>query len=116
MSRPFVDSDYYIIDVYRSEYSPEVYAYLKGIDIRVLTDDDLTTIDDKIDNLANTMMIDLGDSSEPGGSDGSDIGGSTPVPLKQVIVNMNNSIDKLEQQIKVEPETINNSDIEQLFS
>lgn len=116
VSRPFVDSDYYIIDVYRSEYSPEVYAYLKGIDIRVLTEDDLTTIDDKIDNLANTMMIDLGDSSEPGGSDGSDIGGSTPVPLKQVIVNMNNSIDKLEQQIKVEPETINNSDIEQLFS
>ena len=115
VSRPFVDSDYYIIDVYRSEYSPEVYAYLKGIDIRVLTEDDLTTIDDKIDNLANTMMIDLGDSSEPGGSDGSDIGGSTPVPLKQVIVNMNNSIDKLEQ-IKVEPETINNSDIEQLFS
>ena len=113
VSRPFVDSDYYIIDVYRSEYSPEVYAYLKGIDIRVLTEDDLTTIDDKIDNLANTMMIDLGDSSEPGGSDGSDIGGS--VPLKQVIVNMNNSIDKLEQ-IKVEPETINNSDIEQLFS
>ena len=115
VSRPFVDSDYYIIDVYRSEYSPEVYAYLKGIDIRVLTEDDLTTIDDKIDNLANTMMIDLGDSSEPGGSDGSDIGGSTPVPLKQVIVNMKNSIDKLEQ-IKVEPETINNSDIEQLFS
>ena len=115
VSRPFVDSDYYIIDVYRSEYSPEVYAYLKGIDIRVLTEDDRTTIDDKIDNLANTMMIDLGDSSEPGGSDGSDIGGSTPVPLKQVIVNMNNSIDKLEQ-IKVEPETINNSDIEQLFS
>ena len=115
VSRPFVDSDYYIIDIYRSEYSPEVYAYLKGIDIRVLTEDDLTTIDDKIDNLANTMMIDLGDSSEPGGSDGSDIGGSTPVPLKQVIVNMNNSIDKLEQ-IKVEPETINNSDIEQLFS
>lgn len=115
VSRPFVDSDYYIIDVYRSEYSPEVYAYLKGIDIRVLTEDDLTTIDGKIDNLANTMMIDLGDSSEPGGSDGSDIGGSTPVPLKQVIVNMNNSIDKLEQ-IKVEPETINNSDIEQLFS
>ena len=115
VSRPFVDSDYYIIDVYRSEYSPEVYAYLKGIDIRVLTEDDLTTIDDKIDNLANTMMIDLGDSSEPGGSDGSDIGGSTSVPLKQVIVNMNNSIDKLEQ-IKVEPETINNSDIEQLFS
>ena len=96
VSRPFVDSDYYIIDVYRSEYSPEVYAYLKGIDIRVLTEDDLTTIDDKIDNLANTMMIDLGDSSEPGGSDGSDIGGSTSVPLKQVIVNMNNSIDKLE--------------------
>lgn len=115
VSRPFVDSDYYIIDVYRSEYSPEVYAYLKGIDIRVLTEDDLTAIDDKIDNLANTMMIDLGDSSEPGGSDGSDIGGSTPVPLKQVIVNMKNSIDKLEQ-IKVEPETINNSDIEQLFS
>ena len=115
VSRPFVDSDYYIIDLYRSEYSPEVYAYLQGIDIRVLTEDDLTTIDDKIDNLANTMMIDLGDSSEPGGSDGSDIGGSTPVPLKQVIVNMKNSIDKLEQ-IKVEPETINNSDIEQLFS
>lgn len=125
-SRPFVDSDYDIIDVYRSEYSPEVYAYLKDIDIRVLTEDDLVMIDDKIDNLAHSIMIDLGTPSEPGESDGSDSdlpgesdGGdtdvSTPVPLQQVIVNMNNSITKLEQTT-VEPETIEHSEIDQLFS
>lgn len=125
-SRPFVDSDYDLIDVYRSEYSPEVYAYLKDIDIRVLTEDDLVMIDDKIDNLAHSIMIDLGTPSEPGESDGSDSdlpgesdGGdtdvSTPVPLQQVIVNMNNSITKLEQTT-VEPETIEHSEIDQLFS
>lgn len=125
-TRPFVDSDYYLIDIYRSEYSPEVYAYLKDIDIRVLTEDDLTMIDDKIDNLANSIMIDLGTSSEPGDSDGSDSGlpgesdgGNTDVPtsvpLQQVIVNMNNSITKLEQTT-VEPETIAHSEIDQLFS
>lgn len=125
-SRPFVDSDYDLIDVYRSEYSPEVYAYLKDIDIRVLTEDDLVMIDDKIDNLAHSIMIDLGTPSEPGESDGSDSdlpgesdGGdadvSNPVPLQQVIVNMNNSITKLEQTT-VEPETIEHSEIDQLFS
>lgn len=125
-SRPFVDSDYDLIDVYRSEYSPEVYAYLKDIDIRVLTEDDLVMIDDKIDNLAHSIMIDLGTPSEPGESDGSDSdlpgesdGGdtdvSTPVPLQQVIVNMNNSITKLEQTT-VEPDTIEHSEIDQLFS
>ena len=50
-SRPFVADDYELIDIYRSEYSPEVYAYLKDIDIRMLTEDDLVAIDDKIEDL-----------------------------------------------------------------
>ena len=50
-SRPFVESDYELIDIYRSEYSPEVYAYLKDIDIRLLTEDDIVAIDDQIKNL-----------------------------------------------------------------
>lgn len=122
--RSFVDSDYDLIDIYRSEYSPEVYAYLKNIDVRMLTEDDLVAIDDKIDNLANSIMIDLGETpSEPGESDGSDLPGesdgdtdaSTPVPLQQVIVQMNNSINKLEQTI-VEPDPIEHSEINGLFS
>ena len=112
-SRLFVDSDYELIDIYRSEYSPEVYAYLKNIDVRMLTEDDLVAIDDKIDNLAHSIMIDLdADSSDMGGSD-SDI--LEPVPLQQVIVKMNNTITKLEEKT-IDPETIEHSDIDQLFS
>ena len=164
-SRPFIESDYELIDIYRNEHSPEVYAYLKDIDVRVLTEDDLIEIDDKIDNLAHLIMIDLnatpsepdkpvepdkpdvGDSdgdSDYGDSDGcgdsdygdSDIcgdsdvpdnpeggdkpeGGDTntpnPVPLQQVIVQMNNSITKLEKTL-VEPDPIEHSEIDQLFS
>lgn len=114
-SRPFEDSDYELIDIYRSEYSPEVYAYLKDIDVRVLTEDDLVAIDDKIDNLANSIMIDIdGAPSDPGNSD-SDGGDSTSVPLQQVIVQMNNAITKLEEKTVV-PETIEHSEIDQLFS
>lgn len=126
-SRDFVDSDYELIDIYRIEYAPEVYAYLKDIDVRVLTEDDLVMIDEKIKDMANTIMIDLnkgesgGDSGE---SDGSDFEGDsdieeepTPVPLQQVIVNMNNSITKLEKTVEtVEPETIEHSEIDKLFS
>ena len=111
ISREFVDSDYELIDIYRIEYSPEVYAYLKDIDVRVLTEDDLTMIDDKIDNLANSIMIDL-DGESDSSSDSDDI---KPAPLQQVIVNMNNAITKLEQT-KVEPESIDHSTIDRLFS
>ena len=38
-----------------------------------------------------------------------------PVPLQQVIVQMNNSITKLEQTL-VEPDTIEESEIDKLFS
>ena len=113
-SREFVESDYELIDIYRSEYSPEVYAYLKDIDVRMLTEDDLVTIDDKIDNLAHSIMIDLDEDSDMGASD-SDV--SEQVPLQKVIVQMNNSINKLEQTVvEVEPESIEHSEIEQLFS
>ena len=120
--RSFVDSDYDLIDIYRSEYSPEVYAYLKNIDVRMLTEDDLVAIDDRIDNLANSIMIDLGETpSEPGDSDSSDVPGDSDgdnvtntVPLQQVIVNMNNSITKLEQTT-VEVDSIEDSEIDQLF-
>lgn len=111
-SRPFEESDYELIDIYRSEYSPEVYAYLKDIDVRMLTEDDLVDIDDKIDNLAHSIMIDLDGEGE---SDGSDSDGVDPMPLQTVIVNMNNAITKLEQT-KVEPETIEYSEIDELFS
>lgn len=107
-SRSFVDSDYELIDIYRSEYSPEVYAYLKDIDVRMLTEDDLVAIDDKIDNLAHSIMIDLDET----GSDGSDNLDSKP--LQEVIVNMNNAITKLEQTT-VEPDPIDSTDIGQLF-
>lgn len=109
-TRPFVESDYDLIDIYRYEYSPEVYAYFKDIDIRMLTEDDLVVIDDKIDNLAHSIMIDI-----DGESDSSDSDISEPVPLQKVIVNMNNAITKLEQTT-VEPETIEHSDIDELFS
>lgn len=113
-SRAFVESDYELIDIYRSEYSPEVYAYLKDIDVRMLTEDDLVAIDDKIDNLAHSIMINLGADSDMGESD-SDV--SEQVPLQKVIVQMNNSINKLEQTVvEVEPESIEYSDIDQLFS
>ena len=124
VSRPFVDSDYELIDIYRTSNSPEVYAYLNDIDVRLLTEDDRFMLEDKIDNLAHSIMIDLGETpSEPGESDGSDIPGdseggedvSNPVPLQQVIVQMNNSINKLEQTT-VEPDPIDHSDIDQLFS
>ena len=111
ISRDFVESDYELIDIYRSEYSPEVYAYLKDIDVRMLTEDDLVVIDDKIDNLAHSIMIDLDEgSSDVGESDNVDA-----VPLQKVIVNMNNAITKLEQTT-IEPDPIENDDIDKLFS
>lgn len=110
-SRQFVESDYELIDIYRSECSPEVYAYLKDIDVRILTEDDLVTIDDKIDNMANSILIDLDeDSTGLGDSDDEE-----PRPLQEVIVQMNNQITKLEQT-KVEPETIEHTEIDKLFS
>lgn len=108
ISRPFEESDYELIDIYRSEYSPEVYAYLKDIDIRVLTEDDLVMINDKIENLANTIMIDLDE-----GSDG-DSENIEQLSLQKIILNMNNSINKLEQI--TDPETIEQSEIDELFS
>ena len=77
----------------------------------MLTEDDLVVIDDKIDNLAHSIMIDLGENGE---SD-SDSDVLETVTLQEVIVNMNNSITKLEKT-KVEPETIEHSEIDELFS
>ena len=108
VSRPFTDNDYELVDIYRSEYSPEVYAYLKDIDVRVLTEDDLIAIDDKFNNIANSIMIDL-DSGSDSDSD------EEAIPLQQVIVKMNNSITKLELN-KVEPDTIDHTEIDELFS
>ena len=110
ITREFVESDYEFIDIYRSENSPEVYAYYKDIDVRMLTEDDLVDIDDKIDNLAHSIMIEL-----DGDSDGSDSDIETQ-PLQNVIVNMNNAITKLEKTVeKVEAETIDHLDIEDMF-
>jgi hypothetical protein len=109
VSRPFVENDYELIDIYRSEYSPEVYAYLKDIDVRVLTEDDLVTINEKIGDLANSIMINLGEDGSDSDSD------DTPVPLQKVIVNMNNAISKLEQTT-MEPDPIEHSEIDELFS
>lgn len=104
-TRDFTSSDYELIDIYRSEYSPEVYAYRNDIDVRILTEDDLVN-----NNLAHSIMIDV-----DGESDGSDGDNLDPMPLQKVIVNMNNAITKLEQN-KVEPETIEHSEIDNLFS
>jgi hypothetical protein len=128
-SRLFEDSDYDLIDIYRSENAPEVYAYLEGEEVRMLTEDDLVAIDDKIDNLAHSIMIEMSDvPSEPGESDGSDSelpgesdGGSTDVPktvtLHQAITQINNSINEIKQEVTevVEPDTIGEEDINTLF-
>jgi hypothetical protein len=102
-TRDFTSNDYELIDIYRSEYSPEVYAYRNDIDVRILTEDDLVN-----NNLAHSIMIDV-----DGESDGSD--NLDPMPLQKVIVNMNTAITKLEQT-KVDPETIEHSEIDELFS
>ena len=98
-SRPFVERDYELIDIYRSEYSPEVYAYLKDIDVRILTEDDFNT-------LSHSIIVDLGES---------DSDADENITLQKVIVNMNNAITKLEQTT-VEPGSIEYSYIEKLFS
>lgn len=98
-SRLFGSGDYELIDIYRSESSPEVYAYLNDIDVRVLTEDDLVGI-------AQSIKIDI---------DGSDSDFENTQTLQQVIVNMNNSINKIEQEI-IEPDTIEHDDIDKLFS
>ena len=103
ISRPFTDVDYELIDIYRSELSPMVYAYRKDIDVRMLTEDDIVS-------LGGSIMIDL---DGEGGSDDSD--NEDPKPLQEVIVNMNNAITKLEQT-KVEPESIEYDTIDKLFS
>ena len=103
-TREFTYDDYELIDIYRSEYSPEVYAYRNDIDVRILTEDDL------VNNLANSIMIDVDGEPEDGDSDNLD-----PMPLQKVIINMNNAITKLEQ-IKVDPEIIEHSEIDKLFS
>ena len=77
--------------------------------MKVLTEDDLVDIEDKMGNLAHSIMIEL----EDGGSD-SDSDVSESISLQKVIVNMNNAINKLEQTI--DPEIIEHSDIDQLFS
>jgi hypothetical protein len=103
INRSFVDSDYELIDIYRSEYSPEVYAYRKDIDVRILTEDDLV-------NIGGSIMIELDGVGDSHNSDNEE-----PMPLQEVIVNINNAITKLEQT-KVEPETIEQSEIDKLFS
>lgn len=99
VSRPFEVDDYELIDIYRSENSPEVYAYLNDIDVRVLTEDDLV-------EMAQSIKIDF---------DGSDSDFENIQTLQEVIVNMNNSINKIEQEI-IEPDTIEHDDIDKLFS
>ena len=68
-SRPFGSSDYELIDIYRSESSPEVYAYLNDIDVRVLTEDDLV-------EMAQSIKIDF---------DGSDSDFENTQTLQKVI-------------------------------
>ena len=81
----------------------------KRIDVRILTEDDLDEIDDKMENLAHSIMIDF----EYGGSDDSDT--LEPMPLQKVITNMNDAITKL-SQTKPEPEIIEDTEIDDLFS
>lgn len=111
-TKDFTSDNYDLIDIYRSEYSPMVRAYRKDIDIRMLTEDDLVGIDDKINNLAHSIMVDVGSLGE---SDSSDSDIEEPITLQEAITNINNSINKLEQT-KPEPETIEYSEIDKLFS
>ena len=75
---------------------------------------DFDKIVDMIDNMAHSIMIELGDSDGGSDSEDEDENENTPVPLQKVIVNMNNAITKLEQTT-VEPETIDDSEIDILF-
>jgi hypothetical protein len=118
VSRPFDVNDYDLIDIYRSEFSPEVYAYLNDIDVKVLTEDDIVNIEnkiidieDKMDNLAHSIMIEL---NETDNSDNDDSDISNTVSLQQAILNINSSIIKLEEIADIE--TIEQSEIDQLFS
>lgn len=106
--RAFVESDYELIDVYRSVYSPGVYAYIHGMDVKVLTEDDIVT-------LANSIPIDLENGDSDFGNSDND-GISEPQSLQNVIVNMNNAIAKLEQTVvEIEPDRITESEIDSLF-
>lgn len=111
--RDFVAEDYDLIDIYRSGdvYSPNVYAYYNDVDVRLLTDDDRSEIEDQIQYISDSLMFDIDDIDMGGYDSDSDIV-SEKVSLQQVIKNINNSINKLEGG----NEPIDISDIENLFS
>lgn len=107
--RDFVTEDYDLIDIYRSGdvYSPDVYAYYNDVDVRLLTDDDRSEIEEQIQYISDSLMFDV----DMGGSDSDSDIVSEKISLQQVIKNINNSISKLEG----ENESIDISDINSLF-
>lgn len=86
-------STYEDVDIYSKKPVVNVYAYSNGERIRVLTEADkidledrISNVEEKLDNLAETIMVDPdGDGSEESTS------------LQNVIINMNNAINKLEE-------------------
>ena len=105
-------NNYETVDIYKEDILPQVYAYKDNNEVRLLTEDDLDNIDnkisqveDRIDNIADSIMVDPdGDGSEEANS------------LQTVIYNMNKAITKLEQmEVPSEIETITESEIKSLF-
>ena len=91
-------STYENVDIYSESKIIDTYAYNNGNSVRLLTEldkesiddrleenaDRIESINDKVDNIYNTILIDLdGEGSEE------------PSTLQDVIVNMNNAISKL---------------------
>lgn len=83
-SRSFVESDYELIDIYRSSYAPEVYAYYNGLDVKVLTENDTNTI-------ANSIVIDID------GSDGSEYEAQ---PLQVILGELSSKLNKDIENLK----------------
>lgn len=78
-------SSYTDVDIYKESSVIDVYAHNNGDSVKILTELDKSELEDKIDNLSSTIMID------PDGD-----GEKESETLQDVIVNMNNAITQLE--------------------
>lgn len=93
-------SSYEDVDIFKEQSLIDVRAYNGGESVKLLTQTDKDEIDDKISNIYNTLLIDPdGDGSE------------NPSTLQDVIINMNNAINKLDE---IDIEYADDSDIDNM--
>lgn len=90
------------IDIFSENELPVAYINVNGVVERVLTETDKTELDEKINNMGDSIMVTLnaGDS---------DAENDEQVTIQQAINNITNNINKMEMEI------IPDSDIEGLF-